>query len=384
MKVNMRYKKFLITSVSIISAFSSYAGCSGNDCFNQGVDFGNQAKPSSNVISNSTLESAVGSNNISQANAMQDSIQQTMGGNYKNIDGITNAGNNKAQACVGKDTAECKAYNYYNDPLTRLSQQGVESAVGIASKLIDKKIEQNVDLASYCLSHPNDTTCKMCRDDPSQSMCQQGNKCTTISYTTGDNRYVTNGCQIIGQRSYECDKWVDNVTFHNNYIPPNPLDGTVVSSGVLQVSLKPYSYINNAATINANLRMVAYSDYTRGNLIKLMGTISSYPNNSCGTDSKTIELNISFNQPKLQIYDLWFPSGFRCQTEGGSHLSIEGGCTDNNCTYVFTARVDGHYYRTTYPDKSETKTMTFSFTKPQVERYERVVDQVVWKDNCSR
>ena len=46
----------------------------------------------------------------------------------------------KAQACIGKDTAECKAYNYYNDPLTKLSQQGIESAVGVASNLINKKI----------------------------------------------------------------------------------------------------------------------------------------------------------------------------------------------------------------------------------------------------
>lgn len=373
-------RKYLLSSLILIS-FSIYAATS--DTFDQGVDFANQNKPNNSVIGNSVLESTVGINNINQAVANQDSIQNTMGGNYKNIDAINNSGNNKATQCVGKTTNDCAAYNFYNDPLTRQKQQGVESAIGVASDLINKTINQNVNITEFCSTHPNDAVCVMCRKDPSQPMCQNGNKCTTITYNSNSTSTNSQDCQIIGHRSYSCKKWVDNVTFHNNYIPPNPLDGTVVSSGVLQVSLKPYSYINNAATINANLRMVAYSDYTRGNLIKLMGTISSYPNNSCGTDSKTIELNISFNQPKLQIYDLWFPSGFRCQTEGGSHLSIEGGCTDNNCTYVFTARVDGHYYRTTYPDKSETKTMTFSFTKPQVERYERVVDQVVWKDNCT-
>lgn len=376
MKVNMRYKKFLITSVSLISAFSSYAACSGNDCFNQGVDFGNQAKPSASVISNSTLESAVGSNNISQANAMQDSIQQTMGGNYKNIDGITNAGNNKAQACVGKDTAECKAYNYYNDPLTRLSQQGVESAVGVASKLINKKIEQNVDLASYCSSHPDDTTCKMCRDDPSQAMCQQGNKCTTISYTTGDNRYVTNGCQIIGQRSYECDKWIDNVISHMQYIPPNPLDGTVVGSGSTRADACDGAWTSGA------FRILSYSYLTQADMIYLSGTVSG--NGACGgVVTRDINMNISLNGINSRIYSLDQTGCDRGRWDNGNFIDVSGGCSGSSCSYKFDikAKRGGVGNRC----KQEiTQSFTLNFTKPQLERYERVVDQVVWKDNCSR
>lgn len=380
MRAKMRYSKLLIMSASLFTTLS-YATCTGTACFNQGVDFGNQTKPSSDSISNSVLESAVGTNNITQAKAAQDAIQSTMGNDYKNIDGITNSGNNKAQACIGKDTAECKAYNYYNDPLTKLSQQGIESAVGVASNLINKKIEQNVSLTDYCAQHPSDSICKMCKDDPSQSMCQSGNKCTTISYNTGDSKYVTNGCQIIGQRGYNCSKWVDSIDFHTT--PPSPADGTVLASGVVQTSLKPYSYINTAASISANLSMTAYSDLTMQNVIKLTGTVSSYPNNNCGTDTKPINLNISFNQSQSTIYSLNYPSGFRCQTEGGSNLVIKGGCVGDICSYLFTATTNGHYANS-YTDKTEIKTMTFSFTKPKAGSNEKIIDKITWKDNCTK
>lgn len=251
----MRYSKLLIVSASIIAASLTYAACTGTACFNEGVDFGNQAKPSSSSISNSVLESAVGANNITQAQASQDSIQSAMGNDYKNIDGITNAGNTKAQACIGKDTAECKAYNYYNDPLTKLSQQGIESAVGVASNLINKKIEQNVSLTDYCAQHPSDSICKMCKDDPSQPMCQSGNKCTTISYNTGDNKYVTNGCKIIGQRSYDCDKWVDSISFTKSTYECNPNDGScdqyqrnslcTLTQYYIEPVCKQYTYFSN-------------------------------------------------------------------------------------------------------------------------------------------
>lgn len=374
----MRYSKFLIMSASIFTATLSYAACTGSNCFNQGVDFANQAKPSSDSISNSVLESAVGANNIAKAQATQDSIQSTMGNDYKNIDGITNSGKNKAQACVGKDTTECKAYNYYNDPLTKLSQQGIESAVGVASNLINKKIQQNVNITDYCAQNPNDSICKMCKQDPSQSMCQNGNKCTTISYTTGDNKYVSNGCQIIGQRSYDCEKWVDNVQFHNDYTPPSPPDGTPVGTGTTSAGGCGGAYAS------INMTMTAYATATKQDSVVLTGYVSGSA--ACAkTVRQDFNMLIPFSGYNSQIYA---KQDWPCGNSGdhwfiGNYVTVSGGCNGNNCSYILTVRAT-HGGESNQCKTDQSSSLTFNFQKPQSEKNQIVVDKVVWKDTCNQ
>lgn len=375
----MHYSKFLILVTSLITLQYSYAACTGSNCFNDGIDFAKQV-PSS-IVSNSIIESAVGKEKFTEAVTTKDNLANQMGGEFRNVDKMSNAGNQKLQNCVGKTSYECNAVSYYNDPLMRQKQQGIESAVGIASYLLNKQIQQDVDFTAYCKRNPNDSMCKMCKDNPNQSMCQNGNKCTTITYQTTDGSQKSFSCEIVGQREYHCNKWIDNVDYHIDQ--PFPADGTVMASGLLQASLKPYSYINNAATLTADLTITVFNDLTKQNLLKLTGTVSSYPNSNCGTDSKPINLNVSFSQTQSIIYSLNYPSGFRCQTEGGSNLLISGGCTGDACTYLFTAIINGHYSGVN-KDQTETKTMTFSFAKPKVGSNEIIVENVTWKDNCTK
>jgi hypothetical protein len=224
----MQFKKLLLcTSSLLFICHLVNADCSTTgSCFNDGVDFGksNSNIYSGNNISNSALESALGKQRIIDAKDIQSNIQNTMGNNYKNLDGITQAGNQKATSCNGKTSSDCDSYNYYNDPLTRKAQEGIESVVSIASNLINKQINPNVNISEYCNSNPSDTICVSCKKDPNQPMCKTGNKCTQISYKTGEGDYVSQSCQVIGQRDYSCNKWVDDVEWKNAQYQCNPYD----------------------------------------------------------------------------------------------------------------------------------------------------------------
>jgi hypothetical protein len=226
----MQFRKSLLyISSLLILSHAVNADCSTTgSCFDDGVNFG---KSNANIysgsnISNSALESAVGKERVSDAKNTQSSIQNTMGNNYKNLDGMTQAGNQKASSCAGKSTADCDSYNYYNDPLTRKAQEGIESVVSIASNLINKQINPNVNITDYCNSNPNDTICVSCKKDPSQPMCKSGNKCTQISYKTGSGDDVSQSCQVIGQRGYSCNKWVNDVSWSYVQHQCNPNDGS--------------------------------------------------------------------------------------------------------------------------------------------------------------
>lgn len=364
----MGFSKYLITSLVILCGQYSYAACSGSDCFNQGIDFANQSNPGSSSINNSFIESAVGSAKVSQAVANQDSIKNAMGGSYKNIDGINNSGQTKAQNCVGKNTDECSAYNFYNDPLTRQAQQGVESAVGVASDLINKKIEQNVNITDYCAKNPNDTICKMCQKDPNQSMCQNGNKCTTITYTNSGSSQTSNACEIIGQRSYDCSSWVDDVLFHYDYVPPSPADGTVLAQGQNQDTSKTFCSVNaqiNSYEYLTNLNQVTVTVFTRND---------DYPYNQ----SKTF--NISMDVGSSNYVHFQSNNGNTNKTVSGN---ISGAsCTGGYCSMTFVTSCNHHQLGGN--DWDRTTAVTLSYAKPKISSNTLVIDKVSNKDNCAR
>ncbi|MBX9865507.1 MAG: hypothetical protein K2Y14_01225 [Burkholderiales bacterium] len=367
----MQYNKFTQIIASLVGVvFTQYAvaACAGTDCFSQGVDFGNQAKTSGSIISNSILESAVGAQNMSAAQANQDAIQNTMGGDYKNIDGITNSGNSKAQACVGKNTSDCNAYNFYNDPLTRQNQQGLESAVGMASNLINKQINQNVDITAYCETHPNDSTCKSCQADPSQAMCQSGNKCTTITYNTGSTIEQSNACEIIGQRSYDCNSWVDDVVFHYDYVPASPADGSVMAQGANQDTSKTYCAIN--ASITSNEALTAQNQIS----------INVNSRNDDGGWNITKDFNYSMTGTGYQYAYQNNNNGNTNKTMIGSVGS--GVCNGNSCSLSFTTQCN--HGQLGGNDWNRSATVTLNYTKPTVSSNTLVIDKVTQKDNCSK
>ena len=366
MKVKMHYKKFLVSSLLLLGFYQVVLA--DNDPFNQGINFANGNKPGTNMISNSVIESAVGKTNVNQAVANQDSIQNSMGGSYKNIDGVTNAGNSKASACVGKKTDDCKAYNFYNDPLTKQSQQGVESAVSIASNLINKKINQGVSITDYCASHPNDSVCVMCAKNPSLSTCQSGNKCTTITYNTNNSTQTSNSCQIIGHRSYDCKQWVDDIAFHFNNVPPSPTDGTVFATGYAQDTSRVFCSIT--------VQVIAYEYLTKQNTIYLTATSRS----DDGGWNEVHSFSIAMNNGGYQFVRKNDNNGHTNKTMIGNVNS--GSCNGNSCSIsVSTSCIHGQLGGN---DWNVTANATINYTKPSLSRIERVIDKVSIKDNCNQ
>lgn len=367
----MQYNKFTRIIASFVGVvFTQYAvaACTGTDCFSQGVDFGSQAKTSGSIISNSILESAVGTQNISAAQSNQEAIQNTMGGDYKNIDGITNSGNSKAQNCVGKNTSDCSAYNFYNDPLTRQNQQGLESAIGMASNLINKQINQNVDITAYCAIHPNDSTCKSCQADPSQTMCQSGNKCTTITYNTGSNIEQSNACEIIDQHSYDCSSWVDDVQFHYDYIAASPADGSTLAQGSNQDTSKTYCSVTGSLT--------AYEALTQQNMITVIAT----SRNDDGGWNIQKEFNIAMNSGAYQY-------AYQNNNNGNTNKTMRGTvnsatCNGSLCSVTITTNCD--HGQLGGNDWNRSATITLSYTKPTISSNTLVIDKVIQKDNCSK
>lgn len=306
----MRYNKFLIIASLLITKLA-VAACSGTSCFNDGISYGGQFVPSANDISNSLIESAVGKDRVNSAKSTQEAIQGEMGGNFRNVDGMTNAGNKKTQNCVGKKTPECDALNYYNDPLMRQKQQGIESSVGMASYLLNKQIQQNVDFKSYCQTHPTDSLCKMCQENPNQSMCQDGNKCTTITYQSAGTSKDKFSCEIKGQRGYHCNKWVEDVTFH--WVPGNYVDGAIVTP-----TTKPNQCVDNLPATS-----ILYND--------------SYNKTWIRVYTRTDDINNKFLTVLPQHNDV---THGRCYGENG-RLFMERTTQDNVFSYIKSREFNG-------------------------------------------
>ncbi|MBX9865752.1 MAG: hypothetical protein K2Y14_02475 [Burkholderiales bacterium] len=381
----MVFKKYLLVLSSLACINLTYAACTNSQtCLDDGVNYSNSnmAGAASN-INNSVIESAVGADRITDANSTRDSIQNTMGGNYKNIDGMNNAGNTKAAACQGKTTQECSAYNYYNDPLTKQGQDSIKDAVSMASDLINKKITENVEIKGYCASNPNDSICKMCAKDPSQAMCQAGNKCTTISYkSTGIE--TKHACEIIGQRGYACNSWVDNVISHYDYVPPSPVDGTIINQN--------FSYSAcNRANVNGVVSFVFHQDRTKNSQVAVYAYVDGEGFYGGGSELDRrhaiytqlspllISLN-SFSGDNLMGRGRYWGNGHTDATSE-LHLISNNGCAGNTCVVTFNQVVqsggDGGC-------GVRSQTFTVSFAKPTVGYNNLIIDNVIWKDNCAQ
>ncbi len=338
-------------------------------CLDDGVAYSNNntARSTSN-INNSVIESAVGADRIANANSTKDSIQNSMGGNYKNIDGMNNAGNSQAAACQGKNTPECSAYNYYNDPLTKQGQDSIKDAVSMASDLINKKITENVEIQGYCAANPNDSICKMCAKDPSQAMCQSGNKCTTISYkSTGVE--TKHACEIVGQRGYQCNSWVDDVVSHYDYVPPSPVDGTILAQASNADNSKTYCMVN--------ARVIANEALTKGGMVLITVTNQNndYPYGPADTN---VNMEMS-GAGKNYLY--------KNSNNGNTNKTVRGdisgaNCSGDNCT--ITVNTGCIHNQLGGNDWSRTASVTLNYTKPKISSNKLVIDNVIWKDDCTR
>lgn len=362
----MVFKKYLLVLSSLACINLTYAACTNSQtCLDDGVNYSNSntAGAASN-INNSVIESAVGADRITDANSTRDSIQNTMGGNYKNIDGMNNAGNTKAAACQGKTTQECSAYNYYNDPLTKQGQDSIKDAVSMASDLINKKITENVEIKGYCASNPNDSICKMCAKDPSQAMCQAGNKCTTISYkSTGVE--TKHACEIIGQRGYACNSWVDNVISHYDYVPPNPVDGTVLAQGSNSQSDKTYCAIT--------AKVIANEALTQGGQVSIVATTQ----NGGAVNPTNFNYSMTGGSYNFDHTQSYFTGGTL-----GSDGNVNSSCSGDDCSMTFTNSC--WHYQNGGNDWSRSTSFTINYTKPKLSSNVFVIDSVSWKDNCAQ
>lgn len=366
----MVFKKYLLVLCSLTCINLTYAACTNSQtCLDDGVNYSNSntAGAASN-INNSVIESAVGADRITDANSTRDSIQNTMGGNYKNIDGMNNAGNTKAAACQGKTTQECSAYNYYNDPLTKQGQDSIKDAVSMASDLINKKITENVEIKGYCASNPNDSICKMCAKDPSQAMCQAGNKCTTISYkSTGVE--TKHACEVIGQRGYACNSWVDNVISHYDYVPPSPIDGTVLAQATNVDNSKTYCMVN--------AKVIANEALTRGGMVLVTVTNQNndYP---YGPAETNVNMTMA-GADKNYLY--------QNTNNGNTNKTVRGDiygatCSGNNCT--MNVNTSCLHHQLGGNDWDRAATVTLNYIKPTLSSNQLVIDNVIWKDNCAQ
>lgn len=365
----MVFKKLLLTISSLVCINLATAACTDSQtCLDDGVAYSNSATAGiASNINNSVIESAVGAERMANANSAKDSIIDTMGRNYKNIDGMNNAGNAKAVDCQGKTTEECSAYNYYNDPLTKQSQAGIQDAVSMASDLINKNITENVEIQGYCAANPNDSVCKMCAKDSSQAMCQSGNKCTTISYkSTGVE--TKQACEIVGQRGYPCNSWVDNVVSHYDYVPPSPTDGSIVAQGSNQDTSKTYCAINARITSNEAL--------TAQNQISINVT----SRNDDGGWNITKNFNYSITGTGYQYAYQNNNNGNTNKTMIGSVGS--GVCNGNSCSLSFTTQCN--HGQLGGNDWNRSATVTLNYTKPTVSSNTLVIDKVTQKDNCAQ
>lgn len=366
----MGFNKFLIIISIIFYTNLASATCSNaQNCLDEGISYtqSNTAAAASN-ISTAAIESAVGTGRVTDAKNTQQSITDQMGGDFKNIDKMNNAGNTKAAACQGKNTPGCNAYNYYNDPLTRKAQQSVDGAMGSASDLLNKKITEGIDLKTYCSTNPNDTLCKLCQKDPSKPMCQEGNKCTTISYNTTSGGNTNFACEILGQRSFKCNKWVDDVISHTEVIPATPANGGIAAQGSNQDTSKTMC----AITVN----IVAHEDLTKQEQIKVNVT--------------NIDQDGSWNQATSFIYPM---NGGKNQylhiddNNGNTHKQIFGevsssACNGNSCsiklqTHCSHGQLGGN-------DWDRYAIVTLNYTKPKISSSKFVIDNVSLKDNCNQ
>ncbi|HRG61619.1 MAG TPA: hypothetical protein PLP75_01230 [Burkholderiales bacterium] len=341
----MQFKKlWLISSYLLFLINTSYAACNGTtSCFDDAINYSknNQSYSASN-INNNSIESAVGSTRVFDAQNTQNSITNTLGQNYKNIDGMNQSGKNKAQQCAGKNTPDCDSFNFYNDPLTRKAQEGIVDTVGVASDLINKKIKQDVNITDYCARNPQDTVCKMCQKDPNQAMCQNGNKCTTITYKAGSGQKQTNSCSITGERNYTCNKWVDDIKFHTATYQCDPTNGgcnNYINNSLCQQTA-PYI----APSCVTWEYSIAYGCTNWGRASCSSGGTYTYPG-TCGKIGGSAQCDgVTKNGND--------PSG------GGSYNCYGLGCAGKD--WVCT--------------KSQGQLAQYSC---------KVIDNVIWKDNCN-
>lgn len=342
----MRFKKLLpISSSLFLFMNTSFAVCNGTtNCFDDAINYSknNQSYSASNINSTS-IESAVGNARVSDAQNTQNSISNAMGNNYKNIDGMSQAGKNKAQQCVGKNTPDCDSFNYYNDPLTRSAQEGIVDTVGIASDLINKKIQQDVSITDYCTKNPQDTVCKMCQKDPNQAMCKNGNKCTTVTYKINEGQKSTNFCSITGERNYTCNKWIDDIKFHTVSYQCDPTNGgcnSYINNSLCQQTAPfiPTSCVTYQYSF-------AYGCTNWGVSSCSAGGSYNYPG-SCGTNGGTAACDGVVKSGKV------YPNG------GGPYNCNGVGCAGKD--WVCT--------------KSQGQLAQYSC---------KVIDNVIWKDNCN-
>ncbi len=341
----MQFKKLLLISGYLLFLINtSYAACNGTaNCFDDAINYSknNQSFSVSN-INNNSIESAVGSTRVSDAQNTQNSISNSMGQNYKNIDGMTQAGKNKAQQCVGKNTPDCDSFNFYNDPLTRKAQEGIVDTVGVASDLINKKIQQDVNITDYCARNPQDTVCKMCQKDPNQAMCKNGNKCTTVTYKVNGGQKSTNFCSITGERNYTCNKWLDDIKFHTATFQCDPTNGgcnSYVSNSLCQQTM-PYI----PPTCVTWEYSIAYGCTNWGRASCGGGGTYTYPG-TCGKNGGTAQCDgVTKNGNDA--------------AGGGSYNCYGLGCAGKD--WVCT--------------KSQGQLAQYSC---------KVVDNVIWKDNCN-
>ena len=300
-----------------------------------------------------------------------------MGGDFSNISKMSNQGNSQLQNCKGKNTKECQAVNYYDTPDMRDKQQGAESSVGRTNAMLKKKITTDVDLQTYCQSHPSDITCQLCQKNPNQEMCKQANKCTTAEYTGSSGGKEAFNCEIVGSSDYSCNKWLDNVAWHNNHTPQNYVEGGTVNARTSSnkcdaIGNSSYNFVINSDS--AWIRVITRKITNQQKVLNFVFFANS-GKSGCKSISGNLQMNPTSGNLKLGAVNMLWQGA----SKNGKDVNLwqQSGANCNNTTCNIQLRLEGG-------NKGTDQTTTITFPAPIEEKDETIIDNISWTDNCIR